>query len=193
MKENILVLEGHPATDSFCAALASAVREGAESSGATVRHLRLSDLDFQTDLMGEDPREMPLEPDLQAVWDALTWCDRVVIVHPLWWGSAPAKLKGLFDRVLRSGHAYEYQKGKPLPTGLLKGRKAQALITSDTPTWYLRLAYRSAWQVILRKQILGFCGLQVGGIHNLGPIKSSTGQQREKFLERAYDAGRSFS
>ena len=192
MKENILVLEGHPGTGSFCAALANAVGKGAKNSGATVRHLRLSDMDFQTDLMGQDPVDMPLEPDLQAVWDALTWCDRVVIVHPLWWGSAPAKLKGLFDRVLRSGHAYEYQKGKPLPTGLLKGRKAQVLVTSDTPTLYLRLAYRSAWHVILRKQILGFCGLKVGRIHNFGPIRTSTGQQRAKYLDRAFDVGRSF-
>lgn len=192
MNEKILVLEGHPANESFCAALASSVKDGAQDNGATVRHLRLCDLEFQTDLMEQDTEEMPLEPDLQAVWDALLWCDRVVIVHPLWWGADPAKLKGLFDRILRSGHAFEYQNGSSVQTGLLKGRKAQVLITSDTPTWYLRLAYNSAWHTILRKQILGFCGLKVGRIQNLGPIRGSTKAQRAKYLKLATEVGRNF-
>jgi len=190
--EKVFILEGHPAEASYCAALATAARGGAEQAGAQVRHLRLSELDFDSDLKGIAPEKLPLEPDLQAVWDALVWCDRVIIVHPLWWGAAPAKLKGLFDRVLRSGFAFEYKPGKSIQDGLLKGRRANALVTSDTPGWFFRLVYKSAWRVILRKQILEFCGLKTGRIKNIGPVRSMTDTQRKGHIDDAFEIGKKF-
>jgi len=192
MVEKVFVLEGHPAEASYCAALAASARDGAENAGAQVRHLRLAEMDFDIDLKGIDPEKMPLEPDLQAVWDAFVWCDRVIIVHPLWWGSAPAKLKGLFDRVLRAGFAYEYKPGKSVQDGLLKGRQANVLVTSDTPGWFFRLVYKSAWRVILRKQILEFCGLKTGRIENVGPVRSMTDTQRKSHLDGAFEIGKKF-
>jgi len=192
MQEKVFILEGHPGAGSYCAALSEAARDGAAKSGAEVRHLRLADLEFDMDLKGNDPEKVPLEPDLQAVWEALLWCDRVVIVHPLWWGAAPAKLKGLFDRVLRPGHAYEYKPGKSVQDGLLKGRSASVLVTSDTPEWYFRLAYRSAWRVVMAKQILGFCGLKVRPVVNIGPVRSMTKEKRGQFIKKAFETGGRF-
>ena len=187
--KKVFVLNGHPGATSLCGAIASEVADGAQEAGHTVRWINLSDVEFDLNLLHHDPNDQPLEPDLQTIWDAFEWCDHVVIVHPLWWGSAPAKLKGVFDRALRPRSAYAYKKGKSLPEGLLKGRTAEVIITSDTPTWFYRLAYSTAWSRILRRQILGFCGLKVGKIRNFGPIRNSSDAKRATYLRQAHAIG----
>ncbi|MCG8493635.1 MAG: NAD(P)H-dependent oxidoreductase [Sneathiellales bacterium] len=189
MNEKVLILDGHPEETSFCHALAQAAEKGALQKGAEVRLIQISKLNFNLNLEGAYKSPHPLEPDLQAVFEDLQWCDRLLIIHPLWWGSAPSKLKGLFDRTLRPGEAFHYEDGKPLPVGHFKGKTAQALITSDTPGWYLRLIYKRGWHVILKKQILEFCGFKVRNIKNIGPMRSSTESQREKYLLLAERAG----
>ena len=192
MSQKIFILEGHPFPNSFNAALALAVKSGAQSAGHEVHHLALSDLSFDLNLIDRDPNDQQFEPDLEKVWEAFLWANHVIVIHPLWWGSAPAKLMGLFDRVLRPRHAYQYESGKPLPEGLLKGRTAEVIITSDTPTWFFALAYRFAWPSILRRQILGFCGLKVGRIRNFGPIRNSSDAKRADYLKQAEAIGRRF-
>mgnify|MGYP000011430155 CR=1 FL=1 len=189
MTQKVLILEGHPEKNSFCYALSKSASEGARLSGATVRHHQLSELDFDLGLKGAYKTDHPLEPDLQALWQDLCWCDRLILVHPLWWGAAPSKLKGLFDRILLPGEAFHYEEGKALPIGHFKGKTAEALITSDTPSWYLRLVYRAGWHIILKKQIFEFCGFKVRHIRNLGPIRQSTPEKREKFLKIAHQVG----
>lgn len=189
MTQKTLILEGHPEEDTFCHALAKAAKEGALEAGAEVKHIKLADLDFDAGLKGAYQTPHPLEKDLEALWQQMIWCDRLILVHPLWWGAAPARLKGLFDRLLQPGEAFHYEEGKALPIGHLKGRTAEALITSDTPTWYLRWAYRAGWHVILKKQILEFCGFKVGKIKNLGPIISSNAKNRSLFLQAAKKMG----
>lgn len=107
---------------------------------------------------------LPAGPDL--VHDA-------GLVHPLWWGGPPAKLKGLFDRALLPGFAFAYVEGKPLPDKRLAGRTARVLVTTDTPVWLLWLVYRNAWLGALRRQILDFTGLKVTMIKAVGPIRGA--------------------
>src|SRR5690606_23333267 len=45
-------------------------------------------------------------PDVAAEQEKLKWADVILIQFPLWWFSAPAILKGWFDRVLAAGWAY---------------------------------------------------------------------------------------
>lgn len=185
----ILVLDGNPLPDSFCSALAEEAATGAGTAGHEVQVLSLSKLQFDVNLSNADPHLQPLEPDLETVWQSIIWADRIILIHPLWWGAAPAKLKGLFDRVLRSRLAFEYQKTNPLPKGLLKGRTAEVILTSDTPTWFFHLGYRWAWPNILKRQILGFCGINVTKIHNFGPMRSASERKRNTFLHKAAAIG----
>lgn len=56
---NVLLILGHPRTDSLCGALADAFGKGATEAGAAVRRLDLATLDF-------DPTFTPLPPNQQA-------------------------------------------------------------------------------------------------------------------------------
>lgn len=187
----ILVLDGHPAEGAFCGALAREYAEKAREQGHEVRLRHLAELTFDPDFGVSSFKDAkPLEPDLQAIWDDLTWCQHFVVAHPLWWGGLPAKLKGLFDRILLPGAAFQYVRGKPLPEKLLKGRTSQVLVTSDTPGWYFRWIYGAGVRKQTEKQILDFCGLKPKGYHMFSPIRGSDDASRAKMIGRAANLGR---
>jgi NAD(P)H dehydrogenase (quinone) len=54
--------------------------------------------------------------------------DLLILQFPLWWGAAPAIMKGWFERVLAYGFAYV--DGRRFDTGLLKGRSALVCVTT---------------------------------------------------------------
>lgn len=185
MPKRVLVLDGHPDGASYCSALAEASAESARAKGIETRLVRLSELTFDPNLAHGYNKRMTLEPSLEMVREALAWCDTLVLVHPLWWGSCPAKLKGLFDRAFLPEFAYRFVEGKALPEKLLSGRNARVIITSDTPGWFLRFVYGNGWVKILRRQILGFVGFGDLRVHLVGPIREAKPDVFRKALATA--------
>ncbi len=160
-QKSIFILNGHPGETTLSRSLAETYAKAARAAGHTVRVTHLSELDFDPDFgSGTYSNHKPLEPDLEVVKDNLEWSQHLVIFAPLWWGGLPAMLKGLFDRVLLAGHAFDTRNTQwnGMPKPLLTGRSARVVLTSDTPAWVERLFYRNAilWQ--MRGQILGFIG-----------------------------------
>lgn len=190
MAKKILVLDGHPAKDSFCGALAAAYADAAKKNGHNVRVLQLADLSFDPDFgSGSFKSIKPLEADLEAFWSDLEWCNHFVVAHPLWWGGLPAKLKGLIDRVLLPGKAFKYVPGKALPAKLMTGRTSEVLVTADTPGWIFRLIYGLAIKKQMKLQILEFCGLKLKNYAWFAPIHQSTETARTKMLGKAARLG----
>lgn len=185
----VLVLDGHPDAGSLCGALAAQAAQAAKARGAEVRHLQLSTMAFDPGLIGGYKTQQVHEPDLVAFLDAVRWCDTFILVHPMWWGSAPAKLKGLIDRTFLPGIAFAYEGDGHFPKKLFEGRTSRVLITADTPGWYLWLGYRNGWKNILRRQILDFVGLKVTHLETIGPIRSATTAQIAGFMEKARQLG----
>lgn len=185
MSKRILILLGHPSSDSFCAALADAYAEAAGAQGHSVRTLRLGQLDFDPILHAGYRQVQPLEADLLAAQAAIAWAEHLVFAYPIWWGGAPALLKGFVDRVFLPGFAFQYRPGKAFPAQLLKGRTAQLLVTMDTPPWYFRWVYRMPGIHQLRKTTLEFCGVKPVKVASFGPILNATDAQRARWLAQA--------
>lgn len=181
----VLVLVGHPMTNSFGAALAERYADRLRQAGAVVRTMQLHQMDIAIDLTTRKPGDAEMVGDTALFWEALTWCDHFVVVHPLWWGGMPAKLKGLFDHVLQSGKAFRYVAGQAFPTGLLKGRTARLIVTSDTPDWYMWLGYSGAHFRQMRNQILRFVGFDTVRITHASVLQGSTPRQRDRLLDMA--------
>lgn len=99
--------------------------------------LALRDLRFDPILHLGYHGQQPLEPDLHEAQEAIAAARRPVVVTPIWWGSMPALLKGFFDRVLERGWAFRYLPNG-MPEGLLAGRSARVIMTTDSPGYYLR-------------------------------------------------------
>ncbi|MEI6486892.1 MAG: NAD(P)H-dependent oxidoreductase [Sphingomonadales bacterium] len=185
MTNRVFVLDGHPDGTSLCSALAQAAAEAAQVRGAEVRVLHLSAMDFDPNLARGYSSRMDHEPDIVAFLDAIRWCDTLILVHPLWWGAAPAKLKGLIDRAFLPGIAFAYEGDGHFPKKLFEGRTARVLITADTPPWYLRFGYRNGWLNVLKRQILNFVGLKVTHMKVVGTIRDATPERIQGFFAAA--------
>ncbi|MEM9388371.1 MAG: NAD(P)H-dependent oxidoreductase [Pseudomonadota bacterium] len=160
-RKRILAINGHPGEWSLSRTLAEAYVEGATSSTHDVRLTHLHDLHFDMDHENGGYRNTKaLEPALEQFLQDLEWADHIVMTTPMWWGGLPAKLKGLFDRSLLPGRAFNprvIEHGAPKP--LLTGKSARVIVTSDTPAWYLRWVYGNALFHQIRKQLFRFVGI----------------------------------
>lgn len=188
--KKVLVILGHPGSQSFCNAVAETYTEGANHSQAEVRVLKLGELSFNpildanAEVRSGQKEAQALKPDLKKAQQDITWADHLVFVYPSWWGTMPALLKGFIDRVFLPGFAFKYQKGKSLPDQLLKGKTARLIVTMDTPSWWNRFIYHAAGHNAMRHAILKFCGIRSVRITELAGMHKSTAEQRTKWLEQ---------
>ncbi|MDP3354316.1 MAG: NAD(P)H-dependent oxidoreductase [Polaromonas sp.] len=188
MGKRILVILGHPSSDSFCSALADSYAEAARRGGHEVKLLRLGDLKFDVVLHAGFKKIQELEPDLILAQESILWAEHLCFVFPIWWGGVPALLKGFLDRAFLPGFAFKYRAGAAFPDQLLKGRSAHILVTMDTPPWYFRWIYRMPAIHQMRKTTLEFCGIKPVKVFSFGPVLGSKPAQREAWLQKARSA-----
>ncbi|MEO1779894.1 MAG: NAD(P)H-dependent oxidoreductase [Pseudomonadota bacterium] len=161
--KRITVLDGHPGAHSLSRLFTDTYAKAAQDAGHHVRVVRLSELEFDMDFGdGGYSSWKPLEPQIEAVLKDLEWADHVVMSSPIWWGGLPAKLKGLLDRILLPGRAYDTRNLNKMgmPSPLFTGKTGRIILTSDSPRWFMRLAYGSALLRQLTGQIFGFVGIK---------------------------------
>lgn len=182
MSKKILVLVANPKKESFARHLAEVYVEAAKQHNE-VRILHIADMEFDPDLSNGYAKDHDLEDSLATFQNALTWCEHFVIFTPIWWGSIPAKFKGLIDRSFLPGFAFKYEKGKTIPKKLLKGRTARVVMIMDSPLWYDKFILGSPATKQLKKPTLEFVGFHPVKIKRLGPIISSKKSTRERWAD----------
>ncbi|MTI19737.1 flavodoxin family protein [Fulvivirga sp. RKSG066] len=182
--KKVLIINGHPDTESYNYALAEAYRSGASQTYATISQINIAELDFNPNLQFGYRKRMTLEPDLSDAIDKINSADHLVWVFPMWWYSYPAIMKGFIDRVFLPGITYQPIEGKPFPEKLLKGKSARLIITADTPRWYDYLFMKSNTINQLKKGTLKYCGVNPVKVTYLAPIKDSSVTARNAWLEQ---------
>ena len=166
----VLILDGHPDTGRFVSHLLD-IYQAALGDEVEIERIAARDLAFEPNLQHGYKEVQGWEPDLERIGTAIAACDHLVVGFPMWWGSEPAQMKGLIDRVLLPGFAFRYHKDDPFWDRLLVGRSADVLITTHTPALYLWLAYGNPVVRRWRGQILGFCGFKPVRIARFGPVR----------------------
>lgn len=166
----VFILDGHPDTGRLVSHLLD-IYQAALGDEVEIERIAARDLAFEPNLQHGYNEVQGWEPDLERIGAAIAACDHLVVGFPMWWGSEPAQLKGLVDRVLLPGFAFRYHKDDPFWDRLLAGRSADVLITTDTPALYLWLAYGNPVVRRWRGQILGFCGFKPVRIARFGPVR----------------------
>ncbi|MBE0483847.1 MAG: NAD(P)H-dependent oxidoreductase [Bacterioplanes sp.] len=182
MSKNITVILGHPDESSFCNAIAEEYVTSARAAGHTVRLFKLGQVEFDPVLRHGYNARQELEPALVEIRESISWAHHLVFVYPIWWGSMPALLKGMFDRIFLPGYAFKYRKDSQWWDRLLVGRSAHAIVTLDTPPWYFRLIYSMPGHHQMKKTILEFCGIKPVKITSFGPVRGTSEAQRSKWL-----------
>ena len=66
--KNILIINGHPNSDSFNSALFDAYKKGALSANANIKEIVIKDLVFNPNLQNVYQKRTELEPDLLDAW-----------------------------------------------------------------------------------------------------------------------------
>ncbi len=180
--KKVLIINGHPNAESFCNALTEAYKKGSWDVGNEVELLNVRELNFNLNLSNGYSRKTELEPDLIEVQQKIKWANHIVIVHPVWWGSVPALLKGFFDRVLLPGFAFKYRENSQLWDKLLSGKTGHVIYTSDTPIWFYKLVFRAPSVNLVKRRVLQFCGVTPVRVTGIGPLRKSTQKFRESWL-----------
>jgi NAD(P)H dehydrogenase (quinone) len=182
--KNILVINGNPDQESYNYALSEAYLKGARKTDSNLSQINISELNFNPNLAFGYRKRSELEPDLLEAIKKIKKADHLVWVFPMWWYGYPALMKGFIDRTFLPGITFETIPGKALPRQLLKGKTARIIITADTPKWYNYLFMKSPAINQFKKGTLEFCGVSPVKVTYISPIKSSTKDNREKYIEK---------
>jgi NAD(P)H dehydrogenase (quinone) len=183
---HVLLVYCHPEPGSFTHALLDAARQAVTAQGGTFevsdlygegfnpvagRHDFVSCADpdrfhYQTEQAHAAANDA-YSPELRREQERVRRADMIVFLYPLWWGGAPAMLKGWFDRVLSYGFAYV--DGARFETGLFKGRSSLMCVsTGGTPARFTEGGtYGSIDQVLWPMQ---HCQLRYLGMEVLEPF-----------------------
>lgn len=182
---NVLVIIGHPRKKSFSEAIAQAYISGVENNRrVSIEVLSLPDLSFNLNVTHHSPKAQLLEPAIVEAQQLIRWADHVIFIYPTWWGTMPALLKGFIDRVFTEGFAFNEIEGGTGYSPLLRGKTAQLITTMDTPRLVYQLVYRAPGHNAMRRSILEFCGFELATTLSFGPVKSSSVEQRAKWLNK---------
>jgi len=190
--KKILVLLGHPNTDTLSGHLASVYAEAATLAGHEVRRVNLGELSFDP-ILHKGYREIQaLEPDLLALQEDFKWCDHLMLVYPIWWLSAPALLKGLIDRLWLPGFAFRYHKSKSGKRRLgwdqlLKGRTARMVVLIQASPILEYLAFGDFTNEMAHGT-LGFAGIKTH-VTKVGHSETLTPKALAKWEEKMRKLG----
>ena len=116
----------HPSEDSFTRHVRDAFIKGITDSGNEYILSDLYKMGFRTDMTEEEYlrdayyRDTPdVAGDVLAEQEKINSSDAIVLIYPVFWSEAPAKLVGWFDRVWTYGFAYGEKTMKTLEKGLV--------------------------------------------------------------------------
>lgn len=182
--KKVLIVNGHPDSESFNFALSRAYRSGAVAANAEVQQIDIRELSFNPNLKYGYRKRTELELDLLDAQAKIRWADHIVWFYPVWWGSYPAILKGFIDRVFLPGFAFKKREKSLFSDKLLKGKTARIVCTLDQPRWYYWLAYRSPSHHAMRGLTMRFTGIRKVKITTIGPVRLSKDSYRSTWLKK---------
>jgi len=198
--KKVLIINGHPDTESFCFALHDRYKKGvlqnaranagAPAAANEVRELILARMSFNPILTHGFRQRTELEPDLLDAQEKLLWSDHIVWIYPTWWASPPALLKGFVERVFLPGFAFEYTNHLASPKKLLAGKTSEIISTMDAPVFIYKWIMKDPGGRMIRTNIGAYCGIKNLRTTYLATIKTSTPEQRENWLAKAEALGR---
>ena len=184
---NLLIIIGNPNPGSFSNAIAGVVSETLQKNGHDVIIHDLYAEGFNPVLpVGELSKDASLESTIKFHCEEVAIADGIVIIHPNWWGSPPAILKGWVDRVLRQGVAYTFKvndSGEGVPVGLLRAQAVVVFTTSNTPDKREKSVFGDPLENLWKTCIFDFCGVKNFQRRNYGVMVTSTPEERKSWLE----------
>ena len=185
--KKILIINGHPNTNSFNYVLSEAYKKGATTQGCEMKQLDIAKLKFDVfNLKTFDTFKIP--DDLIKAQNDIKWADHLVWFHPIWWGTMPAIVKSFFEQTFLMGFAAKYEANGKI-TKLLKNKTASFVLTMDTPVWIYKYLLKDP-VFKTHKANLNFCGISPLKRIYLGPIIKSDDKKRKYWIKKVENLGK---
>jgi len=199
----VMVVLAHPKREGFNRAIAEQVLDFFHRDSTN----QVDFVDLYADrfnpVMSEDelPRKFSFDERTLQYQQLIQEAQRVVFIHPDWWGGPPAILKGFLDRVFRPGVAYGFREAdfrNADSPGLLSDKRFDVFITTDVqdPDSFSLQNHASdndepskqrssSWPTARgwKEQVLEFCGVKEAHIHIFWNLRSSTYAERKANLD----------
>ena len=118
----------------------------------------------------------------KEIQEKITATDRLIFIHPVWWNSMPAILKGFIDKVFVSHFAFKYVPMPIIgaaPRPLLKGKKAVVFQTTGGPWWAWLVFQRRRARKQMKTDMLGFFGIK-SSVYRYGPARQLDDRAKAK-------------
>lgn len=183
----IVVILGHPQKGSFNHAIAGMAVDTLRSVGHEIIYHDLYEEGFEPVVTSEEiPKGARLDAVIEKHCGHIADADGIIIVHPNWWGTPPAIMKGWIDRVIRPGVAYSFlenDKGEGVPLGLLKAKAAIVFNTSNTENSREINVFGDPLETIWKNCIFSLCGVDNFYRRMYGIVVTSTEEERKLWLE----------
>ncbi|MBR6460536.1 MAG: NAD(P)H-dependent oxidoreductase [Verrucomicrobia bacterium] len=184
---NISVILSHPNPASFNHAIARTVCEAVSGAGHTLFFHDLHAEGFDPVMPTEElDRTDCLPPLVRQHTEELSAADGIVLIHPNWWSAPPAMIAGWRDRCIRAGLAYRFEsdgKGGGYSVGMLKARFALLINTLNTPITVEDQILGNPMLKHWKEIVFGLCGVKETSQKLIGPVITSTPEQRSQWLD----------
>ena len=177
----ILVILGHPDSQSFNAAIFDAYVKNLDQQRHEVQTLQLGEMPFDPVMRHGYRQRMPPCAEIERSQALVQWAEKIVFIYPVWWSSMPSLLKGWLDRVLTPGFAYNMKGAVSIKH--LAGRTAELFMTCDAPGFYYRWIAPTPVR-LMRRHILGLCGVKTRRVRILGKAREIGDRQRKDWLDK---------
>ena len=187
--KNVLIINAYPYEEKFSSKLHEAYKSGAGSAGHDVRDTNLRDLHFNLNLEFGYRKFPELEPDIIKLQEDISWANHLVFIYPVWWGTYPALMKGMIDRVFLPGFAFRFSSGQ-LHEKLLAGKSARLLVSMDSSLWTHKYSLGSPGEAALKSGTLEFCGIQPVKISYFAEIRKASDSMIKSWFEQAVKLGK---
>lgn len=178
----VSVILGHQKLGSFNHAIAETVNNTLKLKGHEVIFHDLYQERFDPILIHDEiADESVLPPHVRHHCDEIVEAGGIVVIHPNWWGTPPAILKGWIDRVLRAGLGYKFGPAGSIP--LFTDKTVQIFTTSNTPRDVEIKVYGDPLESFWKTIVFGLCGSKMFNRINFESVILSTPEMRAEWLE----------
>lgn len=189
-----LIVTTHPDPDSLthhlAQRLAQELRPPAGSISVEVADLAAEGFDPRYTLADRHTYRVggDFTPDVAAEQERLDRATDLVLVFPVYWWSAPALLKGWFDRVFVNGWAFGLDADGGIVRKLDRLRVHLVPIAGDDAGVYDRHGYEQAMRMQLEHGIVDFCGARRGVTTFVHDSEGEDADARTRAVETAVAA-----
>lgn len=190
MARSILLVNGHPdaSKDRFCNALCDAYQEGAHEGGNMVARVDIGALDFGFLENAVGFTTAPPE-DIAAVQAMLERADHMVLVHPLWLGTLPARTKAFLEHLARNDFLVKTEVKGMWPAKRMRGKSARIVMTMGMPAFAYNIFYRAHSLKALEAGVFQMAGFNPVRHTIFGAIDLSA-ESRKRMLAKMRALGR---